>query len=397
MKRDHNPSMRTISAVFFSLFLLFATGARAQELEPFINFLRSAPAYMSGEVAFRSESVLYQEGWTIVKILANQKIGFTFKENYLEVRPQNGFYVKYAGFRVLIESVTWTPSGMKTVSKVPADITGLSRGTVSRGVADVLEDIFGEQLLKANNLLKRVRRQQSMGQIFEIAKAVVYVFTRSDSAGNVSLPNYYGEMGLSFLPGTRKAFNLYGMRVGIRDNDHFRASFKFTGDNKGIYPYSAALVSARGTDINQGREFVALKRMVLETVTLDSQGIDLKLHLGASEVAAIFLSGLEAAARARGESTSCPRCEETATFPALRIRVEGYVRQAIMEQVNALWKYLPGFNISQRTLSSFKRHEACRTRNLTCLSNCSRDNNNADEAMACKRRCDQTRVSCLKN
>lgn len=389
--------MQKFAVLLIALFLSFAGSVRAQsELEPFINFLREAPAFMDGNVSFVRESVLYQEGWTIVKILANQRMDFTFREDYLEVRPNNAFYVKYGGMRVKIKSVLWTPQGMKTESELPADFTGLSRGTVSRGVADTLEGIFGKQLQRANNLLKRVRRQKTLGQVFDIAKAVVYVFTRSDSTSGVSLPNYRGELGLNFLSPERRAFNLYGMRVGIRDNDHFRASFRFTGDTKGIYPYSAALVSREGTDINQGNEFKALKRMVLETVSLDSQGIGLKLHLGATEVVGGILSALEDIARRRGEGASCPRCEETASFPAIRVLIEGYVRTAIMAQVDALWSYLPGFNVPANVLSAFKRHENCRVKDLACLQHCPRTSNNEDDVKACKVQCDRTMQMCLR-
>lgn len=370
----------------------------ANELEPFINFLRSTPAYMNGEVAFNRESVLYEEGWTIVKILANQKMEFTFKEDYLEVRPLNAFYVKYGGMRVVVKSVTWTPRGMTAVSELPVDITGLSRGKVGREVSATLEGIFGAQLIKANNLLKRVRRQQTLGQIFDIAKAVVYIFTRSGNASSsVSLPNYRGELGLNFLPPQARAFNLYGMRVGINAHDHYRTSFRFNGDNQGIYPYSAELVSRDGSDINQGTEFKAMKRLVLETVSLNSSGIGLQLHLGASEVVGGVLSALEELARRRGEPTSCPRCQETASFPAIRILVEGYVRTAIMAQVDALWSYLPGFNIPANVLSGFKRHEACRVKNLAALSACGKSSNNQDDVKACKQKADRVLQQCLKS
>ncbi len=390
--------MRTLIIFIFTIITFMSFHASAvNDLEPFINFLRSTPAFMNGEVSFKAQSVLYEEGWTIVKINPNQKIEFTFSEDYLEVRPLNAFYVKYGGMRVYIKSVTWTPSGMKTVSELPADITGFSRGKVSREVADVLEGIFGRQLHRANALLKRVRRQQTIGQVFDLAKAVVYIFTRSDSTGGVSLPDYRGELGLNFLPTNKKALNLYGMRVGIREHDHYRASFRFAGNNKGIYPYSAELVSRLGSDINQGGEYKAMKRLVLETVSLNSSGIGLKLHLGASEVIGGILSGIEELARRRGENVSCNRCEEMASFPAVRIQVEGYVRKAIMDQVNALWQYLPGFNINPRILNAFKRHELCRTKNLSCLQNCSRSINNEDEVKSCKSTCDRMMVSCLKN
>ena len=106
-----------------------------------------------------------------------------------------------------------------------------------------------------------------------------------------------------------------------------------------------------GTDINQGTEWRAMKRLILSEVTLDKNGIDLHLDLGASQI----ITGL------------CRTCEEAAKFPAIRIQVEQYVRTAMMEQVKALWSYLPGLNVPDAVRSGFLRREKCRETNLSCL------------------------------
>src|SRR5690606_23711723 len=116
----------------FILLALFSFSSFAQELEPVINFLRGTPAYVHGSVSFDSSSTLYDESWTQVKIVPKKRINFTFREDRLEVFPNEAFYVKSHLFRVKIKSVMWTPkTGVVTHSELPADFTGLSRKKVS--------------------------------------------------------------------------------------------------------------------------------------------------------------------------------------------------------------------------------------------------------------------------
>ncbi len=352
--------------------LITSFSSSAQTLEPFINFLRSTPAFINGEVKFVADSVLYEEGWTIVKIVKGQNIEFSFQENWLQVRPGNGFYVKYAGLRVYIDSVTWTPSGVVTESRVPADITGLSRGYTSSQVAKIIEELFGEKLKRANRILSSVRNQRTIGNVFDKALNMVHIFTSGEGPG-VSLPKYRGEIGLNFLPPKEKAFNLYGLRVTIKASDHYRSGFSFSGDNNGIYPNRIHFTSRLGTDINQGNEWRALKRLVLNEVTLDSKGIDLSMELGATQI----INGI------------CSTCRGSSNFPAIRIQVEKYVRSSMMEQVKALWSYLPDLNVSANIRSSFLRREKCRENNLVCLT---RTRGYEPDAKTCER----TFLVCMK-
>ena len=346
--------------------LLTSLVSSAQTLEPFINFLRSTPAFINGEVRFVADSVLYEEGWSIVKIVKGQNIEFSFKENWLQVRPGNGFYVKYAGLRVYVDSVTWTPSGVVTESRVPADVTGLSRGYTSSQVAKIIEELFGEKLKRANRILSSVRNQRTIGNVFDKALSMVHIFTKGEGPG-VSLPKYRGEIGLNFLPPKHKAFNLYGLRVTIKAHDHYRSGFSFSGDNNGIYPNRIQFTSRNGTDINQGNEWRALKRLVLNEVTLDSKGIDLSMELGATQI----INGI------------CSSCRGSSNFPAIRLQVEKYVRASMMEQVKALWVYLPDLNVSENIRNSFLRREKCRGNYLTCLT---RNRNYEPDAAACEQK-----------
>lgn len=378
--------MKRITLLFFTIF--FSLSVRAQELEPFINFLRSAPAFMNGDVSFNADSVLYQEGWSIVKIVKNKQIDFSFKENWLEVRPGEAFYVKYAGFRVKIESVRWTPGrGTETESTLPADFTGLSRKKVSAEVARTIENLFGEKLKRANNVLLSLRSEKSIGGLQKKAFSIVSIFSTGDNT--VVIPTYRGEIGINLLPARDQAFNMYGMRVGIKEHDHYRSSIGFNGNTKGIYPHRLSFTSRQGVDINKGKEFKILARLVMTNVTLDASGMDLKMRLGASEITSAAMWALEMAARTQNPGASCKTCAQNAELPVFRMIVEKELRKAAMTQIKALVPQIQKMNVSSGVIGSFLVKETCRQNAIVCLQKASDDEREA-------KTCHQTLRQCLR-
>ena len=378
--------MKRMTFLFFTLF--FTLSVRAQELEPFINFLRGAPAFMNGDVSFNADSVLYQEGWSIVKIVKNKQIDFSFKENWLEVRPGEAFYVKYAGFRVKIESVRWSPGrGTETESTLPADFTGFSRKKVSAEVAKTIENLFGEKLKRANNVLLSLRSEKTIGGLHQKAFSIVSIFSTGDST--IVIPTYRGEIGINLLPAKDQAFNMYGMRVGIEEHDHYRSSIGFNGNTKGIYPFSLKFTSRQGVNINKGKEFKILARLVMTSVTLDARGMDLKMRLGASEITSAAMWALEMAARVQSPGASCKTCAQNAELPAFRMLVEKELRKAAMAQIKAIVPQIQKMNVSSGVINSFFAKETCRQTAIVCLQKARDDEREA-------KLCDQTLRQCQR-
>lgn len=371
----------------------------AQDLKPFINFLRQTPGHINGTVYFDTDSVLFDDGWTQVKLLKNQPVEFTFKEGYLSVRPRPAFLVKSYKLRVYVDEVTWTPdTGIKSKSHAPADFTGLSSSYVSGQVAEALKTLFEARLKRANAQLRRIRIQNSVGNVFSIAKTIVGIFTESygEGASGFTIPKYRGEIGLNFLPSTATAFNLYGMRVGVKQYDHYRSGFSFIGDTNGIYPYALEMTSRDGVDVNYGKEFKIAMRLILESVKINSSGTGLKLDLGASSLLRDIITVAELAASTQSPGAKCEGCVEMTKFPSVRVRIEKQVREAIVTQVKELWPMIQGLNISPRIYSAFNRREGCRITGLTCIINCSSRTNGEGDRASCKSSCQQKMNICLK-
>lgn len=390
-------NLRLLFLIVGSLFL--TTLSYAQDLKPFISFLRQTPAYINGTVYFNADSILYDDGWTQVKLLKNQPVEFTFHEDYLEVRPRAAFYVKSYKLRVYVDSVSWKPhTGIVSKSQAPADFTGLSSSYVSGKVSEALKGLFEARLQKANAHLKRIRSQNSIGNIFEIAKTIVKIFTASYGQGGsgINIPDYRGEIGLNFLTSQPTAFNLYGMRVGVKERDHYRTGFKFTGDTNGIYPYAVTMSSRDGVDVNYGKEFKIASRLIIQDVSINAGGTGLVMHLGASQVLQGILTAVERAARVSSPGARCENCMEIVNFPTVRVKIEKQVRTAVVSQVKELWPMIQGLNIRPGIYTAFTRRENCRINALTCVDGCNAGTNSSPDRNVCKEECNTKLNACIK-
>lgn len=380
----------------FLLLSLVSFSSFAQELEPVINFMRSTPAYISGSIYFNKNATLYSEGGTSVVLLANKPIDFTISEDYSVVHLEQASKVQSYYMKVNVKSVEWTPRGMKSKSELAADITGLTRGKVSATVADILNDMFGAKLRRANSLLKQVRLQKTVGGTMAVAQAILDVFKQQAGGQPIALPAFRGDIGMSIIPKANKAFNLYGMRVGVKANATYRIGINFSGNVNGIIPSGVEIDGSEGIDVNTGKEFKAMARLVFKSIALNAGGTQLDMHLGASEVIATLMSVAELAARRQGYRGSCQECYELATLPPLRLMIEQKLRSAILQQVDSLRPTLQKVNVQPSLIAAFKKREACNLNGISCVQQCGKNINNVQEQKSCKVSCQSKANQCLK-
>lgn len=383
--------MRYITTLLFAVGLTLSSTSWAEPLTTVVNFLRSTPAYFDGAVAFKSSAKIFEEGWTTVKINADKSISFKFKENSIEVYPGDALDIRCYLLKVKVKYVRWHPTrGFYADAELPLDITGLSRANVSATVAQDLEEIFGEKMKRANEHLRRVRTVQDIGASMKIVDAIVDIFKEEGSG--VVLPKYYGETGLNFTPNA-KALQLYGMRVGIKDQDIVRAGFAFTGDATAVYPYSLSVSSARGIDINEGTTFRQNMRIVFNRINIDDKGTSIEIDLGATETITGILTAIELIAAASGRPVRrCHECYELATLPPIRLMVESKIRTAILSQIDALWPTLRLLHVSPAIYRGFKKQEGCKLTAISCSQACGRES----DSQTCRSRCQSKMNQCAR-
>lgn len=366
-----------------------------KELIPVIDYMRTTPAWIGGNVSFNGDYEIYSTATTKLRLLKNKSIRFHIKENEIIVYPEGAFRLRYLGLAIQVKEVRWNlKTGFKSVATLPIDITGLSRNYVSSEVASDLEKALGEQMKLANAQLYRVRRMKEFGTTIDIVKQIIRIF--SDGSGS-PLPTYHGEAALLFYPNENKVFGLYGMRVGVKKSDTFRMGFRFNGNSNGVYPYELSVGSSKGIDVNHGKTFKQNARISFNYLEMDKDGARIEMHLGASETIGAILTVAEEIAFRTGKPVQrCHQCYELIHLPPMRLMVEGQFRTALLQQVNDYTSVLLGLNISASHLNSFKKKERCRVNAAEETRQCRLKINGNDKIQACINKAEQRMNACLK-
>lgn len=381
------------------LLTLTAQASAQSQLKPIMDYLRTAPAWIDGFVAFKGNVKLYEGSSTVLTLLKNKNIQFSLQENQIYIRPQGSFSLRYMGFKINVSEVSWDiHKGFRAKAVAAADITGLSEAYISRNVSEALGEILSERMKKANTQLYRIRRMPEFGTTVLIVKEILKIFSTTGSGGSgIALPAYAGEAGLTFNPENNKAFNLYGMRVGVKKHDSFRVGFRFNGNTSGIYPYSFNMLTTKGLDINKGTEFKQNARLILNSLEADAQGAYLDMHLGVSESIGTAIAIGEEIARATGNPVArCDQCYELAKLAPMKLMIEGWFRAATLDLVKDYTSIILALNVNPKHLNSFKRKEGCRVTASTRTRECRLKENSYEASKTCIAHAQLQLNQCLK-
>lgn len=389
---------------FFLLFLVsLPTWSQPQDnsaLKPVVEYLRTAPAWINGTIAFNGPYNLHKEGSTHVDILKGKSIFFDVQENYITLYPQAALHVEYRGVDVVIENITWTlKGGFKIKASVPADVTGLTTSLVSRKVSSILEELLSARMKRANKQLYRIRAMEEVGTTVIVVKEIIRIFNRDDSPKEEKqdLPSYRGEAGLNINPPNNQAFLLGPIRVELRQGDVFRMGFNFNGDETGIYPYSLNVTSDEGLQLNTGKEFKAAARIVLQKIDADKNGARIQIKLGATEVIELIATAAEEIAWRTGNTNfRCVNCYQIAEMPAFRLFAEGIFRQGLLKQAELYTPLMKTLNVDPAHIASFKKKETCRIQGGSCARNCRLKLDDDKKIEACIEKCTVKMNACLK-
>ncbi len=382
-------------ALAFSLASFAQRERDMRELLPIIDYMRSAPAWVGGHLILNANHVAFEDARTKLTVLKGKRIDYSLKEDEVILKLDGSISLRYLGFPIRVKSVEWSKrSGFKTDSIISFDITGLSRSTISKEVAETLEKELGSKMILANQQLYRIRKMKKIGTSLEIIENILDIFA---SVGGNPMPTYKGEAAVLFFPKENKAFGLHGMRLGIHKGDVLRFGFYFNGNRNGVFPYKFTTQTNRGIDINQGKNFKQNARMVLKDLVMDKTGAVVDLHLGASETIGAILTVAEEIARRSGRPVQrCQQCWELAELPPMRLAIEGMFRTALMQQVEEYDDVLIDLRVNPRDLAQFKRIENCKIRSAEETRQCRLKVDGDAKIKACINRAVVRMNSCLK-
>lgn len=335
-----------------------------------IDYLRETPAWIDGRIRFKQAQELKKSPQ--VALLEERDMHFSFGEDFLNLQPSHALKVKWGIFNIEVKNISWSPTtGFKATTDLPVDFFGYGKDYANKKIAEELEKLYGAKMKAASLKLTELRKAKKLTESAEVVKAIGSVFATGKTS-STPLPDFSGEIGLTFQPNREEALMLGNTRIGIKAGDRIRAAVEFNVDKNGFHPQAASLSSQRGIDINEGNEFKMNKRIVFNHLSLNDSGTNLNMHLGASEtlVGIIALAQLVTQSAGLPPSGGCVSCEELIMLDPFRIPIEIKIRQELKELIDVHRPELLRAGVTETTIKSFLAQETCQLNGLICAREC---------------------------
>ena len=353
-----------------SLLMLTSAGLANPPMVKLLDYFRETPAWIDGKIRFKQSQELKKS--PKVALLEERDMHFSFGEDFLNLHPAHALKVKRGLFNIEVNSISWSPkNGFKASTDLPVDFFGYGKDYANKKIAEELEKLYGAKMKAASLKLAELRKAKKLTESAEVVKAIGSVFA-SDKTSTTPLPDFSGEIGLTFQPKRDEALMLGNTRIGIKAGDRIRAGVEFNVDKNGFHPEGATLSSQRGIDINEGSEFKMNKRLVFNHLSMNDSGTNLNMHLGASEtiVGIIALAQLVSQSAGLPPSGSCSSCEELIMLDPFRIPIEIKIREELKELVDLHRVELLRAGVTEMTLNNFLDQETCQLNGLICAREC---------------------------
>lgn len=381
-----------------TLFLaaLLAQPSFAAPLQTVVDYLRTTPAYVNGNVRFDQSATVHQSGSTTVKLLRNREIAFNFGENFLEIYPQHAMELKVGPLEIKVTNVRWDrSSGFSVESELPVDLFGLGASYVNGEVKKELQKMFGAKMQAASNQLRTLRAAKKLSDTKAVMDNVMKIF---HNPSQPPLPPFRGELALVFNPNRDTVLQLNEMRVGLKQNDTIRARVGYRYNSPNLTVHSLKVSSRLGIDVNEGPDFAVNKRLVFSDLELSDQGMTLGAHLGASETLLGLMLIFEVAATGAGQlqTPTCMTCLELAELKPVMLIVEQDIREEIISLIRSQRSQLMAYGVSAATLNAFERRATCQLNGIKCSRECNRVHMSSGPNNTCKNRCEDLMNDCIQ-
>lgn len=353
-----------------SLLMVTSVGRANAPVVKLLDYFRETPAWIDGKIRFKQSQELKKS--PKVALLEERDLHFSFGEDFLNLHPAHALKVKWGLFNITVNSISWSPKhGFRASTDLPVDFFGYGKDYANKKIAEELEKLYGAKMKAASLKLAELRKAKKLTESAEVVKAIGSVFATGKTS-STPLPDFSGEIGLTFQPNREEALMLGNTRIGIKAGDRIRAAVEFNVDKNGFHPQAASLSSQRGIDINEGSEFKMNKRIVFNHLSINDSGTNLNMHLGASEtiVGIIALAQLVTQSAGLPPSGGCVSCEELIMLDPFRIPIEIKIREELKELVAIHRTELLRTGVTETTLNNFLAQETCQLNGLICAREC---------------------------
>jgi hypothetical protein len=187
--------------LLWSLLILITCSTQAFAQSPSLaDYLRKAPATVSGQIQFEAQHKIYSKGLVSSGIRKDKSIGFGFDEHHVELYSKNAIYVSIAGVPVNITKMTY--DNRTGQISVQSDVlgTGLKLKLVEKKVREQVQKQFQPKLRVAFERLSHLREQRTLGDASNVLREIAHAFDAEGSPKGGTLPSFRGDLTLLVAP-----------------------------------------------------------------------------------------------------------------------------------------------------------------------------------------------------
>jgi hypothetical protein len=256
------------------LIVLNSVSQALAESPSLVDYLRKAPATVSGQIQFEAQHRIYSKGLVSSGIRKDKSIGFGFDEHHVELYSKNAIYVSVAGVPVNITKLTYDNRTGQITVKSDVLGTGLQLGLIEKKVREQVQRQFQPKLRVAFERLSHLREQRTLGDASSVLKEIAHAFdSDGPRKGNV-LPSFRGDLTLLVSPVLAdQTVKIGAINADIKKGDALQNTIFFRKPNNAQLQLKGfTFASSKGIRVREEKSSSkTIKAVTLNSVSLSEE------------------------------------------------------------------------------------------------------------------------------
>lgn len=334
-------------------FLLGLPSVKAAPIETVVDYLRTTPANVTGNLRVAAPMELYSSGFTGVRIIPSKimddDINFAFSEAHLQLRSSKAMRVVIGGISFTIRELSYDRRSGKFKVRVNTPL-GIGAGLINQKIQATLEKSYKPKLERAFAQLSSMRTQRSLGDANNVLQSILGIFTEGQEGKH--MPTVTGNISLNFNPPQNKRLGLELLRADIHAGDQISAAVDFVYQNKNFVINNLNFTSNQGIRITPGNTSIPeFANILLRGMNIGRNGVQMEYDIGAEEMIAGFTVLIQMIdAYTTGPGRSCRDC--VTRLNQIRQGLDGRLQQEIAKVIRSYRPQLLAAGANPRLLNA---------------------------------------------
>lgn len=264
----------------------FPLYAEEMKLSELMDMFRASPAYVSGEISFNEPFDVYKDKKYLLnvktRINANQRMGFTFSEQHIQVNPDKGMNVLIQGISVPVKQIYYDHVRGEFSVKT-ATPGGIGQKKLNQMIEKELKQKYQPKLIQAFQELTKLKANKNLQDAQLVAKTIANIFHDETIP---KIPDFQGTINLGFDLEKGKKFDIGKLKAQLKPGEFVSAGISYNRTGNKIAYKDVEFKFSKGfevSDPSKGPKEVA--SVNITSLKFDGSGeVDATYSVGAEDV-----------------------------------------------------------------------------------------------------------------